>query len=274
MRILRVFNNNIVATKDAENREAIAQGSGIGFSKKPGDLLDLKRVDKFYYILSEHQSRFNDLFDETPIEYFQIAERIIDKARSDLRLDLSNQIVLALTDHIHFAVIREKDGAKLPNLMLGEIRTLYPDEFKLAIWSIDYIKKVVGVSLPIDEAGYIALHIVNASLGIDSSQTSNILIFSKGILDIIRNFYNLDLDTESYMASRLMSHLKFLAFRLFRKEPQKFTELTDMYQLLVGKDIQLETCVNLIDDFVMSSFSYKLSTQERVYLMIHIIRLL
>lgn len=274
MRILRVFNNNIVATKDAENREAIAQGSGIGFSKKPGDLLDLKRVDKFYYILSEHQSRFNDLFDETPIEYFQIAEKIIDKVKSDLQMDLSNQIVLALTDHIHFAVIREKEGAKLANLMLGEIRTLYHDEFELALWSIEYIKEVVGVSLPIDEAGFIALHIVNASLGIESSQTSNILFFSKGVLDIIKEFYELDLDTESYTSSRLMSHLKFLAFRLFRKEPQKFTELNDMYQLLVGKDIQLEKCLNLIDDFVMNSFSYKLSTQERVYLMVHIIRLL
>lgn len=33
MRILRVYNNNIVATKTVDDREAIAQGAGIGFGK-------------------------------------------------------------------------------------------------------------------------------------------------------------------------------------------------------------------------------------------------
>ena len=34
MRIIRVFNNNIVLTITHDKKEAIAQGSGIGFQKK------------------------------------------------------------------------------------------------------------------------------------------------------------------------------------------------------------------------------------------------
>ena len=39
MRVIRVYNNNVVATR-TDDKEAIVQGSGIGFGKKPGDLID------------------------------------------------------------------------------------------------------------------------------------------------------------------------------------------------------------------------------------------
>lgn len=34
MKVLRVFNNNIVATRTDDNKDAIAQGAGIGFQKE------------------------------------------------------------------------------------------------------------------------------------------------------------------------------------------------------------------------------------------------
>lgn len=274
MRILRVYNNNIVATKTVDDREAIAQGAGIGFGKKPGDLLDQKKVDKYYYILSEHQNRFRELFEETSIEYFQLAEKIIGKAKLDLQADLSNQIVLGLSDHIHFAVQREREGIRLPNLMLDEIRTLYQEEFQIALWSLDLINETMEVKLPLDEAGYIALHIVNASMGIEAESTSNILMFTKGVLDVIRSSYNITLDVNSLDTSRLLTHLKFLAYRIFSKEQLKMNVVEGMYEHLVSKDKKLKSCINEIDVFIMSAFDYQISPQERVYLMIHILRVL
>lgn len=274
MRILRVYNNNIVATKTVDDREAIAQGAGIGFGKKPGDLLDQKKVDKYYYILSENQNKFRELFEETSIEYFQLAEKIIEKAKSDLQADLSNQIVLGLSDHIHFAVQREREGIRLPNLMLDEIRTLYQEEFQIALWSLDLINETMEVKLPLDEAGYIALHIVNASMGIEAESTSNILMFTKGVLDVIRSSYNITLDVNSLDTSRLLTHLKFLAYRIFSKEQLKMNVVEGMYELLVSKDKKLKSCIDEIDVFIMSAFDYQISPQERVYLMIHILRVL
>lgn len=114
MKVLRVFNNNIVATRTDDNKDAIAQGAGIGFQKKSGDTIDAEKIERMYYILDEHMSKFNELFDQTPIEYFQIAEMIMEEVKKQLHVNLSNQIVIALTDHIYFAVQRQQEGVQLP----------------------------------------------------------------------------------------------------------------------------------------------------------------
>ena len=130
------------------------------------------------------------------------------------------------------------------------------------------------VNLPLDEAGYIALHIVNASMGIEAESTSNILMFTKGVLDVIRSSYNITLDVNSLDTSRLLTHLKFLAYRIFSKEQLKMNVVEGMYELLVSKDKKLKSCIDEIDVFIMSAFDYQISPQERVYLMIHILRVL
>lgn len=105
MRVIRVYNNNVVATK-TDDKEAIVQGSGIGFGKKPGDLIDEKKIEKIYFIKDDQLSKFEELLDDVPIEYFQIAEMIAEKATRDLNVSLDNQILVALADHIYFAVER------------------------------------------------------------------------------------------------------------------------------------------------------------------------
>ena len=104
MKVLRIFNNNIVATRTDENKDIICQGSGIGFKKKVGDEIDESKIERKYYILDEHREKFNKLFESTPIEYFQISEMILARAKKDLG-KMSNTIILALTDHIYFAVV-------------------------------------------------------------------------------------------------------------------------------------------------------------------------
>ncbi|MBS5937957.1 CAT RNA binding domain-containing protein [Clostridium sp.] len=77
MKIIKLFNNNIVATIAEDNREVNVQGSGIGFQKKIGDLIDEDKIEKRYFIEDESKSKFNDIFENTPIEYFQAVEEII-----------------------------------------------------------------------------------------------------------------------------------------------------------------------------------------------------
>lgn len=49
MRVIRVYNNNVVATR-TDDKEAIVQGSGVGFGKKPGDLIDEAKIEKIFFI--------------------------------------------------------------------------------------------------------------------------------------------------------------------------------------------------------------------------------
>lgn len=272
MKVLRVFNNNIVATRTDDNKDAIAQGAGIGFQKKPGDTIDASKIERMYYILDEHMSKFNELFDQTPIEYFQIAEMIMEEVKKQLHVNLSNQIVIALTDHIYFAVQRQSEGIQLPNLMISEIRTMYRDEYKLALWSLDVIEQITGIRLDEDEAGYITMHIVNATMQSTTDKTTGILLFTKGVLDVIRQEFNIKLDTDQLDATRLITHLKFLAQRIFYGESNDLNEVEDMYELLIHKDARLKSCIQKVTAYIAQTFNYTLSKQEQVYLMIHLLK--
>lgn len=274
MKVIRVFNNNIVATKTEDNKEAIVQGSGIGFSKKPGDLLNEAKIEKRFYIMDEHASKFHALFDQVPIEYFQIAELIMEKAQNELNVILDDQIVMALTDHIYFAVERQLKNVSLTNFLNSEISYLYRKEYQIGLWALDQVEKIVNVKLNKDEAGFIALHIVNASMKKDKQDISDTLVFIKGIMDIIRNSFGIELDMNDLDTTRLMTHLKFLANRVIYHENESIDALGDMYSLLINQKKQLEPCLKAIDEYVLVTFNYQLSQQEKVYLMIHLLRIL
>lgn len=274
MRIFRVFNNNIVATITDDRKEAIAQGSGIGFQKKAGDLLDETKIEKLFIFHDEERAKFDKLMEDTPIEYFQIAHDIAQRAKEILHIELSNKILISLTDHISFAIERYKQGVELPNLMLNEVRTLYKEEFKIGLWALERIAQVTSIFLPQDEAAYIAIHIVNAKLNVGSDNTTKILMLSKGVIDIIKKTYGIDLNEDKLDYARLATHLKFLAQRIFTKEIVSFEENTDMYDLLIHKNPQLDLCIADITNYIKNTFTYDLSQEEQVYLMIHLLRVI
>lgn len=274
MRIFRIFNNNVVATITDDRKEAIAQGSGIGFRKNAGDLIDESKVEKLFIFHDEERRKFDKLMEDTPIEYFQIAQEIAVKAGKKLDIELSNKVLISLTDHISFSIERKKQGVSLPNLMLNEVRSLYPQEYELGKWGIQYIKKQTGVELPLDEAGYIAIHIVNAELNVGSENTTKILHLSKGVIDIIEKTYHIDLKEESLECSRLMTHLKYLAQRIFTKQAVNFKESEDMYDLLIQRDANLSSCMSEVTSYIKQTFAYDLSQGEQVYLMIHLIKVI
>ena len=48
MIIQKVINNNVVSTFDANGKEVILMGKGIGFRKKAGDELDKNKIEKIF----------------------------------------------------------------------------------------------------------------------------------------------------------------------------------------------------------------------------------
>lgn len=273
MRVIRVYNNNVVATR-TDDKEAIVQGSGIGFGKKPGDLIDEAKIEKLFFIKDDQLSKFEELLDDVPIEYFQIAEMIAQKATRELNVSLDNQILIALADHIYFAVERYYKDANLSNFLNSEISYLYRKEYQIGLWALDRIEEMLKVRLPKDEAGLIALHIINSSTKASTQDISDTLIFIRGILDIIKEQFNITFDKENLDTTRLMTHLKFLANRVIYHENENIVELDDMYDLLISKKSECKSCIEEIDNYVQGKFGYKLSKQEKVYLLVHLLRCL
>ncbi|MBS5951181.1 MAG: PRD domain-containing protein [Clostridium sp.] len=274
MKIIRLFNNNIVATITEDNREVIVQGSGIGFQKKIGDLIDENKIEKRYFIEDESKSKFNEIFENIPIEYFQAVEEIIGIASSELDVKLSSQIIISLTDHIFCAVERFKDGLVLPNLMSNEIKSLYSEEYKIGVRALDIVEKYTGEKLPIEEASYIAIHIVNACLDIGTYNTRRILVLCSGVSRILKEVYNIDLTEDRLDYSRLTTHLKFLAQRIITKSVKNIDEVDDLYDLLKKKDSKLEICVDKVEEYIKKTFDYEILKQEKVYLMVHLLKVI
>lgn len=274
MKVIRIFNNNIVSTITKDGREAIAQGSGIGFQKKPGDSINEKKVERIFYIRDENRARFHDLLDETPIEYFQISEKIMQRVEEVLHVELSNQIIIALTDHIHFAVQRQRENVYLPNLLTGEIRALYKEEYGIAVWALGVIEEFTGTRLPKDEAGYIALHIVNAYLNIGTENTANTVLLTRGILTIIKETLHVEFVEDSLDYTRFLLHLKFLAQRIFNDQRDDLLDMEDIYLALMAKDVRMKEAIQRIYLYVKDNFSYSLSRNELLYLMVHMLKIL
>ena len=58
MIIQKVINNNVVSTFDANGKEVILMGKGIGFRKKAGDELDKNKIEKIFTLDLSGKSSF------------------------------------------------------------------------------------------------------------------------------------------------------------------------------------------------------------------------
>ncbi len=111
---------------------------------------------------------------------------------------LDEKINIDLTDHIYTAVKRLKDGIVIKNALLWDIQRFYQDEYTIGTYALDVIEKKFGVRLPDDEAGFIALHIVNAELSEGNLEDIYAITqIMQEIMNIIRRTFNKDFDQQN-----------------------------------------------------------------------------
>ncbi len=267
MEAIKVYNNSAVSSVKPDGREVILTGSGIGFSKRPGDTIDERKIEKTYYIQSELQSKFLQLLKDASPDAVRVAEDILAHARTN-GLELKDQLLLSLIDHICFAIERYEQGIELPYLMLAETKLLYPKEFKIGEWAVSRIDFRCGVELPSYEAGYIALQLASASMS--REMTYNTLKFAKGCMDIIRETYGAELDPDNIDTVRLTTHLKFLAQRIFQQLQWTSDNMEGLHEILLDKHQKNKECIRRLKGYIQSEFDYALNSQEEVYLLVHL----
>ena len=269
MRINKILNNNVViAIIDGE--EIVVMGKGVGFKKQVGDIILPKDIEKVFKIQGERENKsFNQLMGETPAEYLTITKDIVSIAESELKITLNEVIFIILTDHLFFAVTRQKEGIRVDNPILWEIKSLYKKEFDIGLKGVEIVEKYTGVKLSEDEAGFIALHVINAALNEDMSNTMNITIMTNKILNIVKREFNIKFNENSLDYMRFITHLKFFAQRIFKRTQVK-DEDKEFYDMVVTKYPEEKKCVDKIEIYITNQFNYKLSKQEVIYLLMHI----
>ncbi|MGQ9021685.1 BglG family transcription antiterminator LicT [Bacillus sp. 18-5] len=272
MIISKVINNNVVSAYDDEQHELVIMGRGIAFQKKSGDPIDEERIEKVFSIQNKDISeKFKTLLYDIPIEYMQVCEAIIDHARTTLNKNLNDSIYVTLTDHITFAIERHQKGMDIKNALLWEIKRLYKEEFMCGVEAIRIIQDKLKIHLPEDEAGFIAMHIVNAELNEEMPNVIQITKLIQDILNIVKYHFQIDLDEESLNYFRFVTHLKFFGQRLFN-ETQMENQNEFLYEVVKEKNTAAFQCAEKINDYVQKEYNRSLIEDEMLYLTLHIDR--
>ncbi|MFW5389211.1 PRD domain-containing protein, partial [Yersinia sp. 2542 StPb PI] len=173
MDVIKVLNNSLVLSVDANNNEVIVMGKGIGFNSKIGDAIDAGKIEKVYVVQKNQTSReYVRLIENTPEEYISLVQNIMSDANASLKGKLSEQLFFTLTDHITFAIERFHKGISIQNRLLYEVKRFYPHEFSIAQQAVKYLNEKLNIQLPEEEAGNIAFHLVNGQTDIQSMEST------------------------------------------------------------------------------------------------------
>ena len=260
MRIIKVFNNNSVAALSNELGDIIVTGSGVGFQKKIGDLVDENKIEKTYLFKGKDQEKLTkDIENMAPI-YYEITNKIVSKANKELETKFYGEIFLAISDHIAFAIKRIRENINLPNIILNDIKALYKKEYQIGLWALDYIEKKTKVRLEESEAGYIALYLVNFSMSDKTNNVAQVVTLTKEVLSIIKET----------MGARISIHLKYLAERIFHDVKGNSKDTTANIRKMLKENERLALCIEKIVAMIKQCYNYELSPDEQTFLAIHI----
>ncbi len=273
MKIVKVFNNNITLVEDDKHKEMILMGKGIAFGLKKGDSVDENKIEKkFVFDTRELNDKFTALFNQVPVKYIELSSSIIDYASKQLNVSFDNNIYIALSDHISYAIERYQNSEPLKNALLFDIKKFYPNEFNVSLVSLKMIYHETGIMMSEDEAGYIAMHFVNASQsGEAMSQTIAITKMVDDILQIVEYHYHLKLDEDSLNYIRFVTHIRYFARRLFANEINSQDD-DDLFEQIRRKYPDAYDCTLKVKKYILLNYGIDLGNDELVYFMLHINR--
>lgn len=274
--IKKILNNNVVISENEDKKEIIIMGSGIGFGKHVHDLVDSKKIYKIYELRNNaYKNRFEKLVEEIPFECFQLTESIIEYAQNELHQNFKDGLVLTLADHIHFAVTQIQNHQTRVTLSLDEIKLFYQDEYKVAKHAVKMIEEFYNIHLEPTEAASIAFHFIMGNKEQNEADINVILKGTRDILDIIEESLGIELNETNPNFYRLVIHLKYFIKRvIIEKQECKdafgaalFNEKDERFKII-------KNCLDNIEKYLKKTYGYDMDSSERLYLFIHITRIL
>lgn len=273
MKIEKIINNNIVSALEPEGKEIIIMGRGIGFGTRPGKEIPEGKIEKVFRLDSQNSvDKFKELLVKLPLEHIQVSTEIINYAKSVLNRSLNQNIYITLTDHISFAIQRYKQKMIFSNPLLNEIKTFYKEEYLIGEYAVALIERKIGVIFPVDEAGFIALHIVNAEFNTAMRNTIDITNLIQNVVKIVKEYFAIEPDESSLNYQRFVTHLKFLAQRIVAGELLN-SKTAEFNHLISGLYPEEYECSLKIKDYILETYSHHVTEEETAYLAVHIKRM-
>lgn len=275
MKIHKVLNNNVAFVLDENGNDIIYVGKGIAFQKKPGDELDESLIDKKFYMADATiNDRFQQILMDIPMQHIELASDAVEYAKVSTGKSFSDTIYISLSDHIYTAIQRFLDGVSIKNPMRWEIQRFYEPEYEVGLKVLDMVEERFKIRLPEDEASSIAVHLVNASMASDSIEdVYEVTKIITDISNIVRYFFSVEFDTKSVYYYRFVTHIRFFAQRLVLKQLYDGNSDDSLFEILKTQYINSYQCILKIEQYILKNYNYKISNDEKLYLMIHVERI-
>jgi len=273
MKLIKKINNNFVLALDSSGEQIIVEGKGLGFMKLPCELRDYNAITRAYYDV-DHQ--YLCLIDALPQEVISISNRVCDFLLSRIDAPVNPNLPFILADHISFAIERIQKKTTYSFPMYHDLKHMYPLEYKAACLAVDLVRTELRVVLPEGEKAGIMLNIINAETNLGTVKQEEMVdawvdqficiieAASKGKMRISREGFNY---------SRFVSHINYMYRRIMGLDEKLETQNVRMYQELVNEYSYDHICVERFSAYLKEKYKIELSTEERLYLILHVNRL-
>ncbi|MDO4634107.1 MAG: PRD domain-containing protein [Eubacteriales bacterium] len=277
MQVVKVLNNSLVLALNDEGHEIILMGKGIGFHKAAGYRLKKEEVEKVFVLEDRSVSRsIIRLAADVDSVFFEITKKVIDYAKEHWHMQLMDHIYLSLTDHLAYAVRRVREGVIIPDFYALELRRFNEAEFDVGEYALKIVEEKTGIALPEDEASNVAFHFINAQLDHPYNERNRrISQITEEVLTIVRLNFHLTYDRDSITYSRYVTHVRLFAQRLVSgsllpDDASSQILFEQIHQVLINE----LACTEKVDRFARETMNTALSNQEKMYLALHIHRVL
>ncbi|RKT35630.1 BglG family transcriptional antiterminator [Microbacterium sp. AG1240] len=269
--IKKVLNSSVVLVEDERGVERVLLGKGIGFGAKPGDAVAPEDTDRVFVALEDADQRnLVELMAQIPAEFVDLTRSIV-VAAEEAGLELDPHIYLTLTDHLHFAVDRQRRGLVVSNRLAWEMRTVYPREYELGVRGLGMLRARIGEELPEDEAANIAFHLVNAEVGRPGVDSMHVVQLISSITTIVTHAGGASVSRDDLHGSRFLVHLQFFAERLFAGS-LAVSEDDFLYTSMSARYPRAVATAERVRSFVEQEHDLRIPNEEVAYLALHIAR--
>lgn len=271
----KLFNNNVVLARDTARGEVILTGRGLSFQAKPGQPVDPAKVVKvFVPDEGRDPDNFGQLVAAIPPEHLYLADQALEFARQEMRLPTASSTVVALADHLSFAIKRALKGIQLEYPLHAEIAHLYPDELAVAERVVAYVNKQLTVPIPAEEAVPIALHLVNAGFSTgDLSYTYQMTGVFQQLFDVLEKAFDRTIDRDTVNAARFITHLRYFFVRAHngKQLSEGATALTTAIRTSYPREYVAATRLQAVLELRLG---VPLTEDEITYLTMHVARMI
>lgn len=274
MKILRVFNNNLVLARDDEGLEVILTGRGLGFQARPGQDVDESKVARtFVPNEGRDPDHLAELLAGIPPEHIQLVGAALADAGLGYKVSNSSALVIALADHISFALRRRAMGLEIQYPLLAEVRFLYPQEYNQALALLHALNsRLDDAPLADGEAVALALHLVTAGFSTgDLTYTYTMTGIIQQMVAVIEQTFGIELDTDSVSVGRLITHLRYLFVRIHQHN-QLADEISPVGDAIRTAYPRALECALRLEAIIELRLGVSLTHDEVSYLTLHVAR--